>query len=178
MKIRQTAADDLDDILAVQTNAFGEDEEAQLTADLLADPSAKPSLSLMAFDNGQPVGHVLFTKVTIAGTDKNIKASILAPLAVVPEAQGRGVGDELTREGLRQLAENKTDLVFVLGHPEYYPRFGFRPAGVHDLNAPYPIPSEHAGAWMVLELREGVIEKIEGQVRCADMLDKAEYWRE
>ena len=178
MYIRQTKSEDLDDILMVQRDAFGEEDEASLTADLLADPSAAPCLSLMAFGDERPVGHVLFTKVVVTGASENISASILAPLAVIPEAQGQGVGDQLTREGLRQLADSGTDLVFVLGHPEYYPRFGFRPAGVDNLNAPFPVPPEHAGAWMVLALRDGIIGQVEGQVKCADKLNKPEYWSE
>jgi putative acetyltransferase len=69
-------------------------------------------------------------------------------------------------------------LVFVLGHPDYYPRHGFEPAGPQGLDAPYPIPAAHEDAWMVLALRPGVIGKLRGRVVCADALDKPEYWRE
>ena len=69
-------------------------------------------------------------------------------------------------------------LVFVLGHPEYYPRFGFTPAGRLGFGAPYPIPDELAGAWMVQALRSGVIGIISGKVICADALNKPEHWRE
>ena len=69
-------------------------------------------------------------------------------------------------------------LVFVLGHPEYYPRFGFTPAGRLGFEAPYPIPDELAGAWMVQALRSGVIGIISGKVICADALNKPEHWRE
>jgi predicted N-acetyltransferase YhbS len=70
------------------------------------------------------------------------------------------------------------ELVFVLGHPGYYPRFGFKPAGVLGFEAPYPIPEKHADAWMVRELRAGIIGSVRGKVVCADTLSRPEYWRE
>ena len=76
------------------------------------------------------------------------------------------------------LKDMGSELVFVLGHPEYYPRFGFRPAGVLGLSAPYPILEKNADAWMVLALCEGVIGNVRGTVRCAHSLDKEEYWVE
>ena len=178
MIVRQTCDRDLDIIITLHESAFGQDDEALLTADLLADPSAAPRLSLLAILDGQPAGHILCTRAVIAGAEDSIAASILAPLAVAPEFQGRGLGGELIRNALRQLAEKKTDLVFVLGHPGYYPRFEFQPAGTCNLNAPFPIPPQHADAWMVRELREGAIGTVQGRVMCADALNKPEYWRE
>jgi putative acetyltransferase len=68
--------------------------------------------------------------------------------------------------------------VFVLGHPEYYPRFGFRPAGALGMDAPYPIPERHADAWMVQALRPGLLGQVRGTVRCADTLNDPRHWRE
>jgi putative acetyltransferase len=81
-------------------------------------------------------------------------------------------------KGLRHLTKTGVDLVFVLGHPEYYPRYGFKPAGHLGFEAPYPIPDEHADAWMVQALRPGVIGSVSGKVRCADELNMPEHWRE
>jgi putative acetyltransferase len=103
---------------------------------------------------------------------------ILAPLAILSNAQGKGIGGKLIEEGLSQLFESTVDLVFVLGHPEYYPRFGFEPAGVRGFEAPYPIPDKDASAWMVHELRPGVIGSLSGKIICAEMLYKPEHWRE
>ena len=178
MIVRQTNGQDLDAIISIHESAFGQNEEARLTADLLSDPSAAPRVSLMAVVDGRPAGHVLFTRAVVSGAEAGIAASILAPLAVIPEFQGHGLGGELIRNGLRQLAEEGTGLVFVLGHPGYYPRFGFRPAGACGLVAPYPIPPQHADAWMVQELKEGTLGTVEGRVNCADALDKREYWVE
>ena len=175
MIIREALDSDLEDVLAVERAAFGSDEEANLVRDLLGDETARPYLSLLAFENDQAVGHILFTKVRLE-SNAAISASILAPLAVIPGMQKQGIGTHLTQVGLRMLAEAGVDLVFVLGHPNYYPRFGFMPAGERGFSAPYPIPESHAPAWMVNELKPGIIAKMQGKVICADMLNKPEYW--
>jgi len=70
------------------------------------------------------------------------------------------------------------DLVFVLGHPEYYPRFGFETAGRLGFEAPYPIPEKHADAWMVQELKNGMVSENQGKILCADSLNSPDHWRE
>lgn len=171
-------ASNLNSVLHIQTEAFGHNKESNLVKNLLNDDSAKPILSLLAIDDEQAVGHILFTKVRITGNEDALSAMILAPLAILPKAQGKGVGGKLIKEGLSQLSESNFDLVFVLGHPEYYPRFGFKPAGVRGFEAPYPIPDKDAPAWMVQELRPGVIGNFNGKIICADTLNEPEHWRE
>jgi putative acetyltransferase len=178
MRIREATASDLGDVIAVERAAFGRDEVVDLTRDLLGDPSAKPALSLLAFEEGQAVGHILFSAAHLPEEHNTVTISILAPLAVVPAAQKQGVGGKLIERGLQLLAESGVDLVFVLGHPEYYPRHGFEPAGRLGFEAPYPVPDENADAWMVQALRKGVIGSVSGQVICADALDRPEHWRE
>ena len=182
MYIRESAEADLNEVLRIEREAFGYDKEAELVRELLTDPTAKPNLSLLAFegDNNEnkPIGHILFTAARLEETEDEAAVALLAPLAVVPDSQNRGVGGALIRHGLKQLTQSGVDLVFVLGHPDYYPRHGFRPAGERGFTAPYPIPEQHAGAWMVQELRPGIIGKVSGLVRCAEMLDKPEHWRE
>jgi len=177
-RIDEASESDLADVLFVERAAFGEDAEADLVRALLNDPSAQPSLSLLAREGGRPVGHVLFTAVRLRGAAGSPPMAILAPLAVVPDVQGNGIGSALTERGMQLLGESGVGLVFVLGHPSYYPRFGFEPAGRLGLDAPYPIPDEHADAWMVVALRPGIIGVARGTVACADVLDKPEYWRE
>jgi putative acetyltransferase len=176
--IKKATDSDLNDVLRIETEAFGHNKESSLVNDLLNDDSAKPLLSLLAIDDEEAVGHILFTKVRITGNEDALHAMILAPLAILPNAQGKGFGGKLIKEGLRQLSESKVDLVFVLGHPDYYPRFGFRPAGVRGFEAPYPIPAKDASAWMVQELRPGLIGSFSGKIICADMLNEPEHWRE
>jgi putative acetyltransferase len=178
MRIRNATDMDREDILSVERAAFGYDKEANLVRDLMNDTSAKPLYSLLAYEDDRAVGHILFTSAIIEGAEEDVTISLLAPLAVIPEFQKKGVGGELIRHGLVYLAAAGVDLVFVLGHPGYYPRYGFKPAGVQGFEAPYPIPEEHAGAWMVQELRPGVIGSVSGKLRCADMLNRPEHWRE
>ena len=178
MYIREASDLDLNDVLSVERLAFGHDDEAELVRNLLSDPSAQPILSLLAFRDDVAVGHILFTAAHLTNNQNTIKISILAPLAVVPDAQRQGIGGKLIERGLQLLSRSGVDLVFVLGHPEYYPRHGFKPAGCLGFEATYPIPHEHADAWMVQALRPEIIGTVRGKVVCADALNKPEYWRE
>ncbi len=178
MYIREASDLELDEVLFVEREAFGHDVEAELVRQLLEDPSAKPVLSLLAFVKDRAVGHILFTKARLEKNQTKASLVILAPLAIVPDSQKQGIGGKLIERGLQLLSKSWVDLVFVLGHPEYYPRHGFKPAGRLGFEAPYPIPDEHADAWMVQALRPDVIGSVNGKVICADALNKLEYWRE
>ena len=181
MEIRRSTEPDKADILDIHTKAFGEEkgpEIADLVSGLLGDETAMPLLSLVAVDSAQMTGHILFTKAIVTHTSESVSARILAPLAVLPASQSKGVGGRLIKEGLKQLKDSGVELVFVLGHPDYYPRSGFCPAGVLGYEAPYHIPEEHAGAWMVRELCSGVIGRVQGKVQCSDVLGQPQHWRE
>jgi putative acetyltransferase len=124
---------------AVVRAAFGRDTEADLVTALRADPAHRPALELVAVDGDEIVGHVMLTAATIDGAGE---ALALAPLAVVPSRQGRGLGAALVREVLARAAapanRPPTEIVVVLGDPRYYGRFGFRPAAELGLAAPVP----------------------------------------
>lgn len=177
MRIRRATPADLPEVLRVEREAFGEPDEADLVEALLSDPTAQPIISLLAEKDGRCIGHVLFTRASIESAE-DVSATLLAPLAVVPEEQGRGVGDALARAGLGFARDSGAVVAFVLGHPGYYPRFGFQPALPHGLAAPYLIPDEVSDAWMVAELDVEVLSALSGTVRVADVLMKPEYWRE
>ncbi len=177
MHMRETTDADLNDILLVEREAFNSDKEAELTKALLADPTAKPLLSLMAFVENQPAGHILFTNARLLNAAREVTVSFLAPLAVMPRFQRRGVGGALVKKGLELLSSANVDLVFVVGRPAYYPRHGFTQAGKLGFETPYPIPEEHADAWMVRELRPDVIGHVSGRVICCEALSKPEFWR-
>jgi len=178
LKIRSTTEPDRPDVLSIHRLAFGQDEEADLVDAILDDPGARPLVSLLAFDEDRPVGHILFSAARLTETEIACSASILAPLAIVPDAQKRGIGGALIKAGLDALSKSATDLVFVLGHPDYYPRSGFEPAGKLGLQAPFPIPEKHADAWMVQALRPGLLGTIHGKLVCCDALNRPELWRE
>jgi putative acetyltransferase len=176
MLFRKTTSEDRSVFLQVHRLAFGQSEEADLVDSLLADPTAQPVLSLVAEEEGNVIGHVLFTGVSLLGPDKPTPASILAPLAVVPAAQRSGAGRGLIERGSELLASSGVRLLFVLGDPRYYTKHGFMPASPHGLQAPYTI--EPDAAWMVRPLGNHILGSIQGQVRCADALAPEKYWRE
>ncbi len=177
IQIREAAETDRATLLTVEREAFEGDETiVGLIEDLLIDETARPLLSLIAEADEKVLGHVLFTRVSVA--DTNIQASILAPLAVKPGFQKQGIGGKLIKAGLEELRDMGVELVFVLGWPEYYPRYGFQPSFPHVLVPPYPIEKKNEPAWMVQELREGVLGSVSGTISCADALDKPEYWVE
>ena len=88
---------------------------------------AQPIISLVADDNGTIVGHILFSPVTLTGHG-DLTIMGLAPMAVLPTNQRRGIGSSLVRAGLDRCRQSGCDAIVVLGHPQYYPRFGFVPA--------------------------------------------------
>ena len=184
IQVRPARTDDRDRILAVHLDAFGDDEGSvivSLLEEMLDDPTAEPMHSFVAESNDEIVGHVLFTSVAIepaSGSADAVSAQILAPLAVPSDLHGKGIGTHLVKEALQQLVASGVQLVFVLGYPKYYSRFGFVPAGVLGFHAPYPIPQKNADAWMVLELEAEAAKSFEGTVRCCEALSHQKYWVE
>lgn len=177
MKIRESTSQDHSFIREVHQNAFGQPEGptvSQLAVDILADKTALPILSLVAEERNKIVGNIIFSAVKIEGCEEDISAYILAPLAVVKECQGKGLGKSLIKNGLTTLQERGAELVFVLGDPNYYSRTGFEPVNGYNLKPPYEL--EYPEAWMVLELKQGTLKKAEGVVRCASSLDSPEHW--
>jgi predicted N-acetyltransferase YhbS len=171
----------MDAIRDLMLAAFGAGEGptiARLIAELLVDHSAEPRLSLVATIGQQLVGHVLFSHARVCEADTDVPAAILAPLAVLPEFQSKGIGGQLITAGLEGTARQGAELVFVLGHPHYYPRYGFQAAGALGLEAPYPIAAEHADAWMVQALQADFLGSVHGTVSCAAALRDPDYWLE
>lgn len=178
LEIRESVETDVEIIAPVVLDAFTEEPIVeQLVKDLLADSTAAPLLSLLAYHEERAVGHVLFSAARIDGND-GVKASILAPLSVIPPMQGQRIGTQLCEYGLELLAADGTELVFVLGYPEYYRRFGFITAGREGFAPPYPIEEKNADGWMVKALVDGRLGSVKGTVRCAAAMAKEEYWRE
>ncbi len=113
------------------------------------------------------VGHAAFSPVEVEGSDGNWQG--LAPVAVHPDWQGRGIGIALIEEGISTLGELGYPAVVVLGDPEYYRRFGFETAADYGLLCHWPVPPE---AFMVLPLQEGVLEGVKGEVSYSEPFSK------
>lgn len=176
--IQETDVDQLETILSVEQAAFlAEPSINTLVSELLSDPTARPILSLLAFQGEQAIGHILFSNAQL-DVNSSISATILAPLAVIPAFQNQGVGKKLVQAGLKILEHRRIALVFVLGHPTYYPRFGFQTAIPLGFSPTYPILDKNIDAWMVKALQPNILGKINGKVLGADALNKPEYWRE
>lgn len=152
MTIRPERPGDQAAIRAVHERAFGRPQEANLVDALRTLDAFEPRLSLVADDGDVIVGHVLFTETAIGGAT----ALVLAPLAVDPECQGRGVGGELVRNGLSVAEQLGYPVVLVLGDTAYYPRFGFEPAAPHGIRSPY---DDAGDAFMVVALRGAPIPR-------------------
>ena len=160
MEIRDERAGDENAIRRVHLDAFGGDLEARLV-ELLRERS-KAVVSLVAVESGDVVGHILFSPVTIDGTESP-RALGLAPVGVLPANQRAGVGAALIREGLSRSTRAGYDLVVLVGAPAYYARFGFHAAKPHGLDNEYGVSDE----FMVLELCERSLERVRGLVRYA-----------
>lgn len=140
--------------------AFGRPEEADLVDALRK--RVEPHISLAAIVDERIVGHIFFSVVHVESEAHAFTALGLAPMAVLPEFQNQGVGSELVRRGLEECRRLGHEVVVVLGHPEYYPRFGFVPARRKGLSCEYPVPEE---VFMVLELSEGALSGRGGVVK-------------
>jgi putative acetyltransferase len=163
MTIREEQSDDVAAIRRVILEAFDGPAEADLVDKLRA--NGKFALSLVAELDGQVVGHILFTEVAIEDAEPSEpcpRALGLAPLAVLSEFQRKGVGSALMRRSLERCREMGHDAIVVVGHPEYYPKFGFLPASRYGLRCEYDVPED---VFMALELRAGALQGIEGLVR-------------
>ena len=158
VRVRLETANDLVAIREVNTQAFGGPTEAVLVDALRRDGLV--IASLVAEDNGVVVGHILFSRLFIHGDTSKTLAVALAPMAVVPGRQRCGIGSMLIRGGLETCRRLGERIVLVVGHPSYYPRFGFSHALTSNLRSPYD-----GEAFMALELRRGALEGVIGDVR-------------
>lgn len=158
-QIREETGRDHDAVRALNLAAFDSAAEADLV-DALRD-RASPAISLVAEHEGDIVGHILFTPVEI-DPGGALRALGLAPMAVAPEYQNRGIGSELVRHGIGWCRGLAFDAIIVIGHPAFYPRFGFRPASSFGLSCEYDVPDE---AFMAMELKPGALLDASGVVR-------------
>jgi putative acetyltransferase len=166
--IRPEKLEDIASINEVTRLSFGGEAEVKLIKAIRESDYSIPELSLVAVQNNRIVGHILFSPIRIESVKKSVEALALAPMAVLPECQNRGIGTKLVKHGLEACKELGYKIVIVVGHPNYYPRFGFKPAREYRLKAPFEVPDE---AFMVLELVPGALKNVRGVAKYSPAFD-------
>ena len=157
--IRDEKDGDIDAIYRVNQQAFETNAEADLV-DLLR-ANGKAVISLVAEFHGEIVGHILFSPMSIEPPSPHWNALGLAPVGVLPNIQLQGIGKSLVKRGLERCRDLGSELVFVLGHQTYYPKFGFLKASLFGFTNDYQADE----AFMVFELNPGTLEKYEGLLK-------------
>lgn len=159
LMIRSETHEDRADIHHVNSKAFGQESEAELVEKLRN--RGMLIVSLVALFDGQVTGHIAFSSVTVKSESSSFQAITLGPMAVLPEYQRKGIGSQLVQAGLEECRHLGHEIVVLVGHPDYYPRFGFVPARSKGIECEFEVPDE---AWMLLELREGALSSRRGTV--------------
>ncbi len=162
LEIRPETPSDWGAISEVNWLAFGRENEARLVEALRQSGDFDSRLSLIAVKGDRAIAHLLFSGIIIQTPGGEVDALALAPVAVRPEFQNQGIGSQLVRQGLQDCRSLGHKIVIVVGHPDYYARFGFSPARVLGLEVPFPVPDK---AFMVLELMPGALEGVKGTVK-------------
>jgi len=158
--IRPETPEDVDSICYVNAQAFGQEDESKIIEKLRN--SGVLMVSLVAVQDGQIVGHIAFSPVAVESGLSSFEAVALAPMAVLPAYQRKGIGSQMVWAGLEECRRLGHEIIVVLGHPDYYPRFGFVLAKPKGVDCEFEVPEE---AWMVLELREGALAGRSGTVK-------------
>ena len=167
--VREERPDDVGEVRRVNESAFGQPQEADIVEALRRD--CPDVLSLVAVDGDEIVGHVLFSPATIEANDGVRRGMGLAPMAVLPARQRQGIGTLLVEAGLARLRGLRCPFVIVLGHPGYYPRFGFKRASAHGIRCQWPgVPDE---AFMILVLDPAAVAGVSGVARYREEFDQA-----
>ncbi|NOU65380.1 GNAT family N-acetyltransferase [Paenibacillus sp. LMG 31461] len=164
MKIRTERLSDYGEVYNLNYLAFGNrNDESRLIERIRLSEGFIPELSLVAVENDQIVGHALFSKAEIVEDDNRNEIIVLAPIPVLPCNQRTGIGGKLIQEGLKRSEALGYDFVFLIGHPTYYPKFGFKPAREHGFNLKQFNVSDNI--FMFFELSEGKMKRIKGELR-------------
>lgn len=151
--IRPEEPEDAATVITINDRAFGGPDESRLV-EAVKQSGRRRVISLVACFDGTPVGHIFFSPIQIQAEGPTIATLALAPMAVLPEFQRRGIGTRLVETGLEQCASQGCQVVVVVGHPTFYNRFGFGPASGMGLRSVY---SSAGDAFMAVELSKGVL---------------------
>ena len=152
VNIRKETSGDYDQISLVNDMAFNKKHEGELIVNLRKRPEFLPELSLVAEHNEKIIGHILFFPISVLSENDKIQTLALGPMSIMPGYQNKGVGGDLIMAGLKAADEEGFTSVLVLGHPRYYPKFGFKKASKWKIQAPFDAPDE---AMMAIELKNG-----------------------
>jgi putative acetyltransferase len=152
--IREERPNDAGAVRELNRRAFGQDQEGNIVDALRANGAAL--LSLIATVNGQVVGHIMYSPLSIDG---KLRGAALGPMAVLPELQRQGIGSKLIEAGNQKLKDAGCPFIIVVGHAGYYPRFGFRPASEHGIKCEWDVPDD---VFMLLVLDQAKMEGVSG----------------
>lgn len=164
IRVRTETLEDNSSIYRVNEEAFGGNAEAKLIERIRRSGTFIPQLSLVAEDGPEIVGHLLLSKAEVVNHElqRSWQVIVLAPLAVKPGFQKKGMGSLLMQEGLQRCRKLGYGSVFLIGHPEYYPKFGFKPARAFGIElTQYEVPDE---VFMVCELERDALNGIQGEL--------------
>jgi putative acetyltransferase len=154
IEIREERLDDIAAVRDLNRQAFGQDQESNIVDVLRANGAAL--LCLVATVKDQVVGHIMYSPISVGD---NVMGAALGPMAVLPEFQRQGIGSKLIEVGNRKLKDGGCPFIIVVGHADYYPRFGFRPASEHGITCEWDVPDD---AFMLLVLDEAQMAGVSG----------------
>ena len=160
IEIREERPDDVAAIRDVNRRAFLQDQEGNIVEALRSNGAAL--LSLVATLNGRVVGHIMYSPLSVGGA---VMGAALGPMAVLPEHQRQGIGSQLVEAGNRRLKEAGCPFVIVLGHANFYPRFGFRPASAHGIKCEWEVPDD---VFLLLVLDRAKMRGVSGLAKYRD----------
>ncbi|PFE04949.1 N-acetyltransferase [Bacillus cereus] len=149
---------------AFSHETFSDQKEHELVNRIRKSDAFIPELSLVAVDK-EIIGHVLLSKIKIVNGDKSVDSLALAPVSVAPDYQKKGIGSLLISNVLREAKELGYHSIIVLGHKEYYPKFGFKSASLWNIRAPFEVPDE---VFMAMELTENALQNVQGVVQYSE----------
>ncbi len=160
MGIRIEQPQDIERIWNINAEAFDTVTEANLVNALRG--SGIPYISLVYEENHELVGHIFFSLVELSGDMSGLRIMGLAPMAVASQFRNKGIGSALVKAGIEQCISEGFDAIVVLGHPNYYPKFGFVPSVRYGIKSEYDVPDE---AFMVLELKKSSLKEKQGTIK-------------
>jgi len=158
-EIREEHPSDVAVIRDLNKRSFDQDQEGNIVDALRSNGAVL--LSMVATLNGRVVGHIMYSPLVVG----EVTGAALGPMAVLPEYQRQGIGSKLVEAGNRKLKDEGCPFIIVVGHPNYYPRFGFVPANTHGIECEWEVPTD---AFMLLVLNQSKVQGVAGLAKYRD----------